>query len=200
MDGGTRYRSVSLSLRRAGFFFGQRMTALLPDTKDKAMEKIIRDVMHRGVVTCGVDKTAAEVARIMLDNDVSALVVIDERLNACGIISKTDLIGYYGKDLALITAEDIMSPKILTVSPDTLVYEAVQLMLAHRVHQLVIVTQADAHRRPVAIFTTGDAVALMAGKSDPQSEAQMRCSECLRKILSIGPDEGAEYKGQYENS
>jgi len=139
------------------------------------------------VVTCGVDANAAEVARIMLDNDVSALVVIDERLNACGVISKTDLIGYYGKDLSLITAEDIMTSEILTVSPDTLVHEAVQLMLERRVHQLVIVTKGGAHRRPVAIFTTGDAVALMAGKLGPQSEAQIRCSECLRRLLTIGP-------------
>jgi len=151
------------------------------------MDRIIRDFMRRGVVTCGVDANAAEVARIMLDNDVSALVVIDERLNACGVISKTDLIGYYGKDLSLITAEDIMTSEILTVSPDTLVHEAVQLMLERRVHQLVIVTKGGAHRRPVAIFTTGDAVALMAGKLGPQSEAQIRCSECLRRLLTIGP-------------
>lgn len=145
--------------------------------------------MRRGVVTCGVGATADEVAKIMLDNDVSSLVVIDERLDACGIVSKTDLIRFYGKELSAITAEDIMSPKILTVSPDTLVYEAVQLMLEHRVHQLVIVTQAAAHRRPVAIFTTADAVALMAGKSEPQSEAQIRCSQCLSRFLSIGSDE-----------
>ena len=152
------------------------------------MDRIIRDFMRRGVVTCGVGTTVDEIARIMLDNDVSSLVVIDERLNACGIISKTDLIGFYGKDLSLATAEDIMSPKVLTVSPDTLVYEAVQLMLEHRVHQLVIVTQTSAHRRPVAIFTTGDAVALMAGESGPRTEAQIRCSACLRKLISIGSD------------
>ncbi len=151
------------------------------------MDRIIRDFMRRGVVTCGVDANAAEVAKIMLDNDVSTLVVIDERLNACGVISKTDLIGYYGRELSLITAEDIMTSEILTVSPDTLVHEAVQLMLERRVHQLVIVTKGGAHRRPVAIFTTGDAVALMAGKLGPQSEAQIRCSECLRRLLSIGP-------------
>lgn len=152
--------------------------------------------MQRGVVTCGVGATAAEVARIMLDNNVSALVVIDERLNACGVISKTDLIGFYGKDLSVITAEDIMSPKILTISPDTLVYEAVQLMLEHRVHQLVIVTQAGAHRRPVAIFTAGDALALMAGESAPRSDAQIRCSDCLRKLISMGSDEEIDGKGQ----
>lgn len=145
--------------------------------------------MCRGVVTCGVNANAAEVARIMLDNDVSALVVIDERLNACGIISKTDLIRSYGEDLSVIGAEDIMTSEILTVSPDTSVHEAVQLMLDRGIHQLVIVTRGGAHRRPVAIFTTGDAVALMAGKVGPQSEAQIRCSECLRRLLSIGPDD-----------
>lgn len=158
------------------------------------MDRIIRNFMHRGVVTCGVDANAAEVARIMLDNDVSALVVIDKRLNACGVISKTDLIKSYGKDLALINAEEIMTSEILTVSPDTLVHEAVQLMLEHRIHQLVIVTQGGAHRRPVAIFTSGDAVALMAGESAPRSEAQIRCSTCLRKLISIGSNKEADDK------
>ena len=149
------------------------------------MERIIRDVMHRGVVTCGVNANAAEAAKIMLDNDVSALVVIDERLNACGVISKTDLIRFYGKDLSLISAEDIMTSKMLTISPDTLVCDAIRLMLERRIHQLVIVTQADAHRRPVAIFTTGDALALMANELGEHSEAEIRCSACLRKLLTI---------------
>jgi len=152
------------------------MVVLLPEKGNKTVYRTIRDAMHRGVVTCRVNANAAEVARIMLDNDVSALVVIDERLNACGVISKTDLIGFYGKNLSLITAEDIMTFKMLTVSPDTLVHEAVQLMLECGVHQLVIVTGGGAHRRPVGIFTTGDAVALMAGESGPRSEAQIRCS------------------------
>jgi CBS domain-containing protein len=153
------------------------------------MDRRVGDLMHRGVVICRVSATAEKVADIMLDNNVSALVVIDERLNACGIVSKTNLLALYGRNLSLITAEDIMSPKLLTVSPDTTVSDAIQLMLEHKVHQLVIVTKAGAHRRPVGIFTSGDVVALMAGKSGPQSEAQVRCSECLRKLLSMGPNE-----------
>jgi len=153
------------------------------------MDRNVRDVMHRGVVTCLVSATADTIAKIMLDNNVSALVVIDERLNACGVVSKTNLLGLYDKDLSLVIAEDIMSPKLLTVSPATLVYDAIQSMLEHKIHQLVIVTKAGAHRRPVGIFTSGDVIALMAGKSGPQSEAQIRCSECLRKLLSMEPNE-----------
>ena len=160
------------------------------------MDRIIRNFMYRGVVTCRVDANAAEVAKIMIDNDVSALVVIDERLNACGVISKTDLIRSYDKDLSAITAEDIMTADIFTISPHTLVHEAVQLMLEQRIHQLVIVTQGGAHRRPVAIFTSGDAVALMTGQSGPRSEIQIRCSACLRKLISIGSVNEVGHKRQ----
>ena len=133
------------------------------------MLRTVMDTMHRGVVTCRVAATVDEVIGIMLDNHVPALVVIDERLDACGVVTKTDLVKCYGKDLSSITAEDMMSPGLLTVSPDTLVHDAVQQMLTHKVHQLVIVTKADAHHRPVGIFTIGDAVALMAGESGSQS-------------------------------
>ena len=153
------------------------------------MDRRVGDVMHRGVVICRVSATVEKVADIMLDNNVSALVVIDERLNACGIVSKTNLLALYGRTLSLVTAEDIMSPKLLTVSPDTTVSDAIALMLENKVHQLVITTTAGSHRRPVGIFTSGDVVALMAGRSEPQSEAQMRCSECLRRLLHIGSDD-----------
>lgn len=164
--------------------------------ENKGMNRLIRDFMCRGVVTCGVNATAAEIAQIMVDNDVSALIVVDERLNACGIVSKTDLIRFYGKDLSHIGAEEVMTPEIITVSPETLVREAVQIFLTRGVHQLVIVTEGGAHRRPVAIFTTADAVALMAGVTRPQSEGQVKCSECLRKLISINSQDGADATGQ----
>ena len=151
----------------------------------------VRDVMHRGVVTCKVTATAVQIAGIMLDNDVSTVVVIDERLDACGVVTKTDLIGCYGKDLASITAEDIMSSGLRTVSPDTLVWQAVEQMLGQKIHQLVIVTRGGDHRRPVGIFTTGNAVALMASESGSRSDAQIRCSDCIRRLLSVADDEGA---------
>lgn len=155
------------------------------------MGEIIREVMHRGVVTCKVDARADQIARIMLDNDVSALVVIDEHLNACGVITKTDLIGCYGKDLSAIIAEDIMSPRLSTVSPDTPVPQAVQQMLNRKIHQLVIVTQGGRHRRPVGIFTSGDAVSLMAGEPGPRTDAEARCSDCIRRLLSVAEGEEA---------
>ncbi len=129
------------------------------------MGHTIREVMRRGVVTCKVSMGLDEVAKILLDNDVSAVVVTDEHLDACGLITKTDVIKCYGKNLASITAEDVMVSELITISPDAPVREAVQRMVDRKVHQLVIVSGAPAHRRPVGIFTDWEVVALIGGKS-----------------------------------
>ena len=127
-------------------------------------QKQIRDIMRRGVVTCRVDTIVEEVAGTMVDSDVSVVVVIDERLDACGVITRTDLIKCYGQDLSSITAEDIMTPRLWAASPETPVRDAIEQMLERKVHQLVVVTEGGAHRRPVGIFTRSDALAaLMAG-------------------------------------
>jgi len=149
------------------------------------MFRTVCEAMHRGVVTAPVGAKAAEIAQIMLENDVSAVVVVDEQLSACGMVTKTNLIACYGRDLTAITAEDIMTSDLITVSPDTFVHEAVQRMLASKVHQLVIVSGTGAHRRPVGILTIGDIVAMMAGRPGPQSEAQVRCSQCIRRLLGM---------------
>lgn len=155
---------------------------------------MVRDVMKRGVVTCRVTATAEEMARIMIENGVSALVVTDERLDACGVVTKTDLAGRYGEDLSAITAEDIMSGGVFAVSPLSPVDEAVRLMVSRRIHQLVVVTEASAHRRPVGIFTLTDAVALMAGSAFAAKDSHPKCQQCVRRFLGMAEsadDEGA---------
>ena len=128
-------------------------------------QKQIIDVMRRGVVTCRVDAIVEEVAGTMVDSDVSVVVVIDERLDACGVITRTDLIECYGQDLSAISAEDIMTPKLWAASPETLIRDAIEQMLERKVHQLVVVTEGGTHRRPVGIFTRSDALtALMSGE------------------------------------
>jgi CBS domain-containing protein len=156
--------------------------------KNPILNYKIRDVMHRGVVTCGVFDNAEKIARIMVDNQVSVLVVTDERFNACGIISKTNLMNLYGEDLSETIAEDIMSSNLLTISPDSTVESAIIIMKKHQVHQLVIIIHTCAQKRPAGIFTSGDVISLMAGKPGPLSEAQIRCSDCLRKQFSIPAD------------
>jgi CBS domain-containing protein len=122
----------------------------------------------------------------MVDSDVAALVVVDERLDACGLVTKTDLVKHCGKDLSAITAESIMTYPLLSVSPDTNVLEAVEQMVARKVHQVVVVTQADAHRRPVGIFTSGDVIALM-NRASAGRERNSTTSASAKPIMGTNP-------------
>lgn len=116
------------------------------------MSETIRDVMHRGVVTCKVTAGLDEIAQIILDNDVTALIVTDERYDACGLITKTDLIKHYDKDNSLITAEDIMSSTLLTVSSQTPVREAIEDVLGHPVQRSNITVEPESGNG-VMLFT-----------------------------------------------
>lgn len=50
-----------------------------------------RDVMISPVVTAGPDATIAEIVRLMLDNRISAVPIIDEEGKALGLVSEGDL-------------------------------------------------------------------------------------------------------------
>ena len=125
----------------------------------KGDPKIVRDVMHRGVVTVDLDTSVPDVVKTMVDNRVHTVVVVDEGAQACGVITKVDVLKHYGKDLDKLTSEDIMTPKIISISAEALVSEAVGMMQVKKVHQLIIVKdEAAQRRRPIGIISVSDVV------------------------------------------
>ncbi len=160
-DGRTR------SLRGSVAAHGAPGSRSRPMKGRREMGKLIRDLMSRGVATCGVGGTAREAAETLVNRRVSVVVVTDERSEACGVISKSDILGCFGRDLQGIAAEDIMTAELVTVSPTASLAEAVELMRAKRIHQLVIFKGDTVERRkPVGIFTIADAVKqMLAGES-----------------------------------
>ena len=128
------------------------------------MEKLVREVMHRGVVTCETWNTVKEVARMIVDFDVHAVVVLDEMAEACGIITKTDVMRKYGQDTTKITAEQAMTPHVICIKGDCTVAEAAATMLNKRVHQLVVIKGEPAGRRPVGIISVTDIIKEIANR------------------------------------
>lgn len=123
--------------------------------------KTVQEWMHRGVITCGPETSAARVAEIMNGNDVSALVVVDGASDALGVISRTDLVNArfvepYMKHWRGLNAEHLMTKPVLSVGPETSIHEAVRLLNEKRVHRLVVVEQSPGHSRPVGILSVTD--------------------------------------------
>lgn len=122
---------------------------------------LVRDYMHRGVITCHLDTPVKEIARIMDANNIRSVVVTDDRGEVWGIVSLISILKAWGKDLEKLTAEDILQPYTVTISPESPIEEAVELLKKKRIEHLVIV-HPGVVRRAVGILTTFDIIQHMA--------------------------------------
>ena len=122
---------------------------------------LVRDLMHRGVITCHLETSIRDVAQIMEEHDIRCVIVTDDRGEVWGIISILSIFKAWGKNLDEVTAEDILLPHTITVSPNSTMDEAVQIARRNRIEHLVIVSPGT--RRAVGVLTTFDVIQHMAG-------------------------------------
>jgi len=121
---------------------------------------LVRDLMHRGVITCHLQTSVKDVAKIMDANSVRSVVVTDDRGEVWGIVSLISILKAWGKDLEKMTAEDLLQRVTVTVSPEAPLEEAVRLLQKKRIEHLVILHPGI--RRAVGVLTTFDIVQQMA--------------------------------------
>ncbi|PXF61562.1 MAG: histidine kinase [Candidatus Methanogaster sp.] len=127
----------------------------------KIAEKMIRDVMTRGVTTVTPDTHIKEIAERMANQCLSGVAVIGAQGDALGFISEMDLVKVLHKpDLKQLTAEDIMSSRLIAVAPDAPLGRAAKIMSDGHIHRLLILSEkgVGASQRPVGILCTSDIV------------------------------------------
>ncbi len=121
--------------------------------------KLVRDVMHRGVITCWTDESVIDVARRMHEYSINAIFVLDESGWAKGIISQTDLVqAYVQGNWQHRAASEIMTANIVTIAGDVPVGVAIQIMLDKHIHRLLIVQGGLTPNRPVGVLSLSDVV------------------------------------------
>ena len=84
-------------------------------------QRQIKEIMTTGVVTCNPDSSLDEVARLLSEAEISAVVVGSADGKLEGILSSFDLLQYFGKDLSQIRAVQIMRRDVASVLPTDLV-------------------------------------------------------------------------------
>jgi hypothetical protein len=73
------------------------MSAPLPGIAEAEAIKIaddgtqVKDLMHRGIIACAPGDTVGQVAKIMVDKEIHAVVVMDGG-KAVGVVSQTDMV------------------------------------------------------------------------------------------------------------
>ncbi|GAA2442248.1 CBS domain-containing protein [Streptomyces glaucus] len=128
------------------------------------MAQYVRDIMTSDPVTVEPQTSVAEVARIMRDRDLGAVLVTDgDELR--GLVTDRDLVVRLlpeGSDPKQTTVVGACSEDLVTVRPDEDLDHAVELMREHAVRRIPVV---DEERHPVGIVSLGD----MAMERDPGS-------------------------------
>jgi len=132
------------------------------ERRDSMKDKLVRDVMHRKVISCRVDTPLREVAKRLDSEKINALIVVDESGDLSGVVSQTDLVKVCERDWGGMVAEDVMTSDVVTVVADIPVLAAVELMVDNQIHRVVITQGGLAPRRPVGVLSMTDVVREMA--------------------------------------
>ncbi len=101
----------------------------------------IKDLMTTNPTTCPPSATVVEVARVMKQEDVGSVPVVEgDRL--VGMVTDRDIVIRViadGKDVESTTVSDIVSSDVVTVDPDTSIDQALDLMSENQVRRLPVV-------------------------------------------------------------
>ncbi|MGI6685322.1 MAG: CBS domain-containing protein [Bacillota bacterium] len=101
----------------------------------------VREIMTEDVITVSQDTGIQNVARLMKENDIGTVLVVEDR-NVLGLITDRDIVIRAiaeGKNPTSTRARDVMSTDIILVTPDTDAHEAAEIMAEHQIKRLPVV-------------------------------------------------------------
>jgi acetoin utilization protein AcuB len=131
----------------------------------------MREMIQRNPVTIGPEASFFEARKLIQDKGIRHLPVVDNKNKLVGIVTDRDIREAAPSDATSLSVNEInyllgklqvssfMTPqkKLITISPDTLVEEAVQLMHDKKIGCLPVVEGGKLY----GIFTEMDALALL---------------------------------------
>jgi CBS domain-containing protein len=124
-------------------------------------DKLVRDVMEIGVPVCKINTSLPDVAWLLSHEARDILVVMgDEGVE--GVVSQSDMARAFLSDYESMTAKEIMSPGVYSVSPDASLKTAVEEMIEKGFHQLLVAPEGDESAAPVGVFSKRHLIELMA--------------------------------------
>jgi CBS domain-containing protein len=103
----------------------------------------VKEHMEKVSVTVHPDMEVYEALSILLKHGISAAPVVNERGKLLGILAERDCLDafvneeYYDAPTALV--RDIMSPDVVTVSPDVDILQTADIFSHHKFHLLPVV-------------------------------------------------------------
>lgn len=134
-------------------------------------EERVAQCIRRGAITCSEETSLIFVSQIMVVNRIRYCVVTNKNHEVLGLISADKMIDAFDKDFAQRKAKDIVSADaIVTVTPSTLLREAVDLMAKKRVEHIIVVSDRPGSRAVIGIMAAHDIIGRMARRQEQEGE------------------------------
>ncbi len=129
------------------------------------MNQLARDVMTLDPLCCGATRTLNEVAALMAERNCGEIPVVDAGKRLIGVVTDRDIVCRVvakGKNAMDVTAREIMTQPVISVTEDCTLDEVRATMEEHQIRRVPVV---DATGYCCGIISQAD-VALTAGERE----------------------------------
>jgi CBS domain-containing protein len=143
---------VATNNNPVGMVTEKAIASYLFKNSNEPLDKIIISrTMRTPIFTVSVDTSINKCAKMMIENNISSLVVKDG--NTLNILTKSDLVKLYAEHYTKINlVRDFMTKDVFTISPSHSLHAALKLMIINKISR-VVVTRAN---EIVGIITSRD--------------------------------------------
>ena len=120
----------------------------------KAINEPIRLIMTKNVVSVETSAKVGEAIRLMKENNVGGLPVVDEKNRVRGIITERDIAGLFADKISGVRVAQLMSEKVIIALPTTTIFEVAKTMTAQGFRRLPIISD----NKVIGIITAMDII------------------------------------------
>ncbi|WP_051920574.1 CBS domain-containing protein [Thermodesulfobacterium hydrogeniphilum] len=134
----------------------------------KIDEVKVSDVMNRQLITVPMEANFREILETLRKEKVHAVLVLSPTGELAGVISQTDIIEALLKDgekVFSLTAEDLISPGVYTIEGNASLKQAIDKMLKHKIHRILVVSEKVGKTVPVGILSATDVLKFLDRES-----------------------------------
>jgi len=114
---------------------------------------------HLGVIACPANATLLDAARMMDEEDISSIILVDDRGYLRGILTRTDILRAALErpdDWQSCTCPEWMTREVITVPPTASLEEAARLLQQKHIHRVVVAEDDGEGRIPLAVLSARD--------------------------------------------
>lgn len=102
-------------------------------------EEFVKEYMKKNVIVVNRNTTLRDVAKIMTENNVGSVIVVDNG-KPIGIITERDIVRAIGRNKDLNSkAEEIMTSSLITIKEDSPITGALSLMRSYNIRHLPVI-------------------------------------------------------------